>query len=166
MSRHRDLSFSAELKAADNSSTIYDFITPQYDANASDTGLDATPLSLEDDEDYQEENEEEEEERFSRQRSRSKSFNEHDDAPTSIVTSVDPSTFTSKGLQAAVDTVKKVDSGERSGPLQQREVLALKKGLEEATLHRNRDELIEEEEEKRAAESEKKKRTAANNTVC
>ena len=32
-------------------------------------------------------------------------------------------------------------------------------GLEEATLHRNRDELIEEEEEKRAAESEKKKRT-------
>lgn len=130
MARSRDLSFSAELKAADDMpSHVYDFITPQYDASNSgiDT-LDATHLSLEDDEDYEvEENEEEENERYSRQRSRSRSFNEHDDAPTSIVTPVDPSTFTSNGSLTNGDITKKSEPTERSGPLQQREVLALKK---------------------------------------
>jgi hypothetical protein len=126
----RELSFSAELEAADNLPThIYDFITPQYDALNSGSDTDATQLSLEDDEDYQEdeeENEEEENERYSRQRSRSRSFNEHDEI-TSIVTPVDPSTFSSNVLQAANDALKKSEIIERSGPLQQREVLALKK---------------------------------------
>ena len=126
--RPRDLSFSAELEAADNMpSHVYDFITPQYDASNSDESLDAAQLNLEDDEDYQEdENEEEEQERYSRQRSRSRSFNEHDDAPISIVTSIDPSSF-SNAVQPTADAAKKAEPAERSGPLQQREVLALKK---------------------------------------
>jgi hypothetical protein len=128
--RPRDLSFSAELEAADNMpSHVYDFITPQYDSsNSGEEGLDAAQLSLEDDEDYQEEeeNEEDENERYSRQRSRSRSFNEHDDNSLSIITAVDPAVFTSS-IFPATEVAKKLEQPERSGPLQQREVLALKK---------------------------------------
>ena len=128
--RPRDLSFSAELEAADNMpSLVYDFITPQYDAsNSGDDSLDVTQLNLEDDEDYQEdENEEDENERYSRQRSRSRSFNEHDETPTSNITHVDPNSFANSSAQPTNDAAKKAEPAERSGPLQQREVLALKK---------------------------------------
>jgi hypothetical protein len=128
--RPRDLSFSAELEAADNMpSHVYDFITPQYDAsNSGEDGLDATQLSLEDDEDYQEEeNEEDEIQRYSRQRSRSRSFNEHDECPINIVTPVDPNNLSNSSAQPSSDLAKKTEQPERSGPLQQREVLALKK---------------------------------------
>lgn len=110
-------------------SLVYDFITPQYDASHSgDDALDVTQLNLEDDEDYQEdENEEDEIERYSRQRSRSRSFNEHDDTPISNITHVDPNLFVSNLAQPVNDAAKKVEPAERSGPLQQREVLALKK---------------------------------------
>lgn len=128
--RPRDLSFSAELEAADNMpSHVYDFITPQYDAsNSGNDSLDATHLSLEDDEDDQEEeNEEDEIERYSRQRSRSRSFNEHDETPSSVVTPVDPNLFVNNVTPPVADAAKKPEPAERSGPLQQREVLALKK---------------------------------------
>ena len=128
--RPRDLSFSAELEAADSMpSHVYDFITPQYDAsNPGEDVLDAAQLNLEDDDDYQEEeNEEEENERYSRQRSRSRSFNEHDDHSMSIVSSIDPSIFAGSNVHHVTDVVKKSEQPERSGPLQQREVLALKK---------------------------------------
>ena len=129
--RPRDLSFSAELEAADSMpSHVYDFITPQYDAsNPVEDVLDAAQLNLEDDDDYQEEeNEEEENERYSRQRSRSRSFNEHDDNNSmSIVSAIDPSVFVGNTIHPVTDVVKKSEQPERSGPLQQREVLALKK---------------------------------------
>jgi hypothetical protein len=128
--RPRDLSFSAELEAADSMpSHVYDFITPQYDAsNPGEDVLDAAQLNLEDDDDYQEEeNEEEENERYSRQRSRSRSFNEHDDNSMSIVSAIDPSIFVGSNMHPVTDVVKKSEQPERSGPLQQREVLALKK---------------------------------------
>ena len=165
MSNRRHLSFTQELHEADPNNAAYDINPPKYDP----TGISPSDVSLDDDEEY-DETEEEESERYSRQRGRSRSFNEHDnDAVVSIVTPVDPNTFTSAGSEpppiksstdatAAAAVVAGTASGERSGPLQQREVLALKKGLEEATHTRNQDELIEEEEEKRAAESEKKKR--------
>jgi small GTP-binding protein len=54
-----------------------------------------------------------------------------------------------------------INKHEKSGPLPVRELTSLKKGLEEASHSRNKDQLREEEEEKRAAESERKKRTSA-----
>ena len=154
MSRTRHLSFSAELEEASSSSSSLDFVTPQYDPSSLDQ-LNPADISLDDDEEY-DETEEEESERYSRQRSRSRSFNEHDgDTPISIVTPVDLSTFSSQGTANAAPKKEETSSssGERSGPLQQREVMALKKGLEEATLTRNQEELIEEEEESRNIQS-------------
>lgn len=52
-------------------------------------------------------------------------------------------------------------SSERTGPLQQREVMALKKGLEEATYSLNPQTRREEEEERMVADAEKRKRIVA-----
>ena len=114
-----------------------------------------------DEDDFVEETEEEESERYSRSRSRSRSFNEHDSEVPAVIP-VDPSLLinqnSSGGAGAGQAKSETAPIGERSGPLEKRQVAVLKKGLEDAMPLPKQEELIEEEEEKRLAESEKKKR--------
>lgn len=108
----------------------------------------------------EEEELEEEEDIYTRGRSRSRSVHANDDlADSSIVTPIDPSSYISKGNSN--DQRNEKLSSERTGPLQQREVVALKKGLEEMTQARNPNQVQEEEDERRAAVVEKQNRTTA-----
>lgn len=69
--------------------------------------------------------EELEEQMYSRGRSRSRSMHNNDDVPDgSIVTPIDPSGYVSKGSSSDSRAEKAI---ERTGPLQHREVAALKK---------------------------------------
>ena len=140
MARRGDqLSLNQELAAADNSPVQYDFVTPQYDSSNFDA-INPNHIHLtddDDDEEFDEETEEEEADRYSRPRSRSKSFNEHDgDVTIPVLNSADPNSMdNTAGWIDPNKIVPVVGSGqtpkqepvERSGPLQQREVLALKK---------------------------------------
>jgi hypothetical protein len=123
MSRREHLSFERELEEA-NSAALPEIVTPAYDASAVPSGN----LGDEDDE-Y---DEEAENEHYSRSRSRSRSFNEHDsNVPIDLLMNVDPSKIpvvpVSGGGGGGEFPPAAPPITERSGPLQQREVLALKK---------------------------------------
>lgn len=88
------------------------------------------------------------EEMYSRGRSRSRSVHENDTAPDI------PSSFVPQShLDPCQPVIENLDK--RSGPLQEREVMALQKGLEEATLTKKVEVLKEEEDERKAAEEER-----------
>jgi hypothetical protein len=92
-----------------------------YVASSGEMGVDADSEELTSNEEDQEE-----EELYTRGRSRSRSVHANDDAPDSnIVTPIDPSSYISKGNNS--DQRNDKLSSERTGPLQQREVVALKK---------------------------------------
>lgn len=127
---------------------------------------------------------EEEEERFTRGRSRSRSVHSNDDDGSSysygththatppMYNPEDPAASSVEG-EGGGDSSSGTSNessngahvapiGERTGPLQHREVVALQKGLEEAqqTLNKNS---REDEEERMAADAEKRKRMLAAN---
>lgn len=117
----------------------------------------------------EEADEEREEEMYTRGRSRSRSVHEYDDPSDSnvvnIVPPIDPSGYMGKGPAGDARNEKSA-SVERTGPLQQREVVALKKGLEEHAQTRNHDQVQEEEEERRAAAVEKQSRTTVSSAAA
>ena len=174
------------------------FITPQFDANfdmKETLSLDPSRIIFDDD-DKSGDQEEEEDDR-TRGRSRSRSVHQLDGSPNStVIHLIDPQQLESSNNIIINNTSSSPDNKgtggaptekvERSGPLQHKEILALKKGLEEASHVRNRDQvhrvykfkfvaishfkpnkyltftakpqLREEEDERRAAESERKQR--------
>ena len=148
-----------------------EFITPAFDLNCKNGkgdnqgDLDLSQLSFDDDKTSgtasltsdEEEIDIDDDVSYTRGRSRSRSVHQNDNIIAPIIP-VDPNSLTprSPSGEAGSESPK---SAERSGPLHNREVLALKKGLEEATTSRNREQIKEEEEEKRAAESEKQQRS-------
>ncbi len=148
-----------------------EFITPAFDLNCKNGKgdnqgeLDLSQLSFDDDKTSgtasltsdEEEIDIDDDISYTRGRSRSRSVHQNDNIIAPIIP-VDPNSLTprSPSGEAGSESPK---SAERSGPLHNREVLALKKGLEEATTSRNREQIKEEEEEKRAAESEKQQRS-------
>ncbi len=147
-----------------------EFITPAFDLNCKNEKdhqgeLDLSQLSFDDDKTSgtasltsdEEEVDIDDDASYSRGRSRSRSVHQNDNIIAPI-TPVDPNSITSRSSSGEAGS-ESPKSSERSGPLHNREVLALKKGLEEATTSRNREQLKEEEEEKRAAESEKQQRS-------
>lgn len=146
------------------------FMTPYYEGGSDGPEpLDLSKICLDDPNMYGKENHddnEEEEQFYSRGRSRSRSVHENDS-----VVPVNPVTIGANDSQGinhgtAVDDYGNHPDGpkhnndliERTGPLQHREVLALKKGLEEAVHSINRDQSREDEEERMAADAEKRKR--------
>lgn len=96
------------------------------------------------------------EEMYSRGRSRSRSVHENDMAPD-IPSLIPPSN--QDPCHPAPENIEK-----RSGPLQEREVMALQKGLEEATLTKKVEVLKEEEDERKAAEEERLRSTASSDS--
>ncbi len=116
---------------------------------------------------------EEEEEQQPRGRARSRSMCKHTVDPSTLQVSssntdgghlgdspnAGDSSSTGHGIGGADGSdSKRSKSAERVGPLTQHEVQVLKKGLEDATKIRNRNELQEEEEERRAAKAEEEER--------
>jgi small GTP-binding protein len=141
--------------------------------------------NVEDDDD---EMNEEEEERFTRGRSRSRSVHSCDDGGSSYPYGSNnhgaPPVYNSNVVSAnEVDSTEGSEnpsgsadeeggkssvnslaaSGERTGPLQHREVIALQKGLEEAHQQTLNKSSREDEEERMAADAEKRKRMLAAN---
>eukprot|EP01041_Mallomonas_annulata_P002539 gene2539-4950_t len=132
---------------------------PTMLADDSDSGNDKTTdsTSHEDQEEYLDDDFDEE--AFSRGRTRSHSLHANDNLfseniPPAHTASWNPNDLSASQLKSVPDVVE-----QRSGPLQEREVLALQKGLEEATLPRDEKQLLEEQEEIEALQEEKNKRT-------
>jgi len=162
----------------DDSSCDMKFITPEFNGATSSLSIDQ--LKLDDDINNNDNNDTKQDkystsndindgnddsdndEKYTRGRSRSRSVHEMDSNLSNndndkIITPSPPIPVVNK----KESTTEKNDTNnkmERSGPLQHREVLALKKGLEEATNHRNREQIREEEDERRVAEQEKNRR--------
>jgi hypothetical protein len=120
-----------DFDTGDDSSHNVQFVTPHYDEPAMPEPLDLSKLCLDDDLFEKDETEltQQDEELQTRGRSRSRSVHENDMAaadliPSSDITGVTPVDTSSEGGQKG----KKDDKGSRKGgPLQQREVQALKK---------------------------------------
>eukprot|EP01035_Chromulina_nebulosa_P016965 gene16965-22460_t len=131
-----------------------EFITPQYEGPET---LDLSHIEddyVEDEDEEDSDQAEDEDEIYNRGRSRSKSIFKD----TDVIQGIDPVLVQMKELQIDANPMtpdKNIEKHERKGPLHTREVQALKKGLEQATPSRNKEELEEEELEKRDAENER-----------
>mmetsp|Transcript_11111 Transcript_11111/g.11122 ORF Transcript_11111/g.11122 Transcript_11111/m.11122 type:complete len:403 (-) Transcript_11111:329-1537(-) len=121
---------------------------PQLVSFDNDKSTDSTSND-EEEEEYLDE--EFDEEVLSRGRSRSRSMHAND---TISAETGGPLYIPFDPTQAKIIENQPLESGDRSGPLQEREVLALQKGLEEATSPRDEKQLIEEEEERAALAEE------------
>ena len=113
-----------------------------------------------------EEDLEEEEKAFSRGRSRSRSICGTPDVPEGGgIIKYDPSAPSSSAPKREGSELGALQSSApKSGPLAQREIQVLKKGLEEAVLTRPKD-LLREEEERLAAATEKRDRVEQKSSV-
>lgn len=110
----------------------------------------------------------EEDAKFSRGRTRSRSIcgpapDAPDGTPASGIIKFDPSAPPAAGPKREV--AEPAPLAAKSGPLAQREIQVLKKGLEEAIVTRPKDLVLEEEEERLAAATEKRDRVEHKSSV-
>lgn len=169
----------------DDSGHDVQFATPYYDESQMPEPLDLSKLCLDDDlfekEDDAQKDFDAERDRVieTRGRSRSRSVHENDlgaagYVPTaeSLGTSGSADNSGSNGSQTKKGNPSPNSNGNdekgtrKGGPLQQREVQALKKGLEEANQSLNRTHNREDDDDKIAAENEKRNRLLANNMAA
>jgi len=177
-----------DLDAAEETDHDVQFVTPYFDESSMPEPLDLSKLCLDDDlfdkGDNNSSGSVAAEGMQTRGRSRSRSVHENDLAAPGYLPDSNLSNSTDSapggsgniipprqkrqsaggGSSGAQSNGGEEKAGRRGGPLQHREVQALKKGLEEANQSINRNQNREDEEERMAADAEKRKRLLLSNS--